>query len=502
MGRKRKAKDPDREQGSDTEDESRVKKRTTRGGGKKRSLRDLGKTIRDLILIVFVIQIISFPAFTEGDSSSDEDPNVCPVCGDRNDPNPTDNKNRMIGCDGSCEKWFHWTCVGINLTNKPGKKDDWFCKKCSSKKTEAGEWKPEDGDEEGLDVLPLRDQTTPVLKTLAEKKSYDSPVVFQQKSRGRPPGPPGSRSQNGRKSSATTARESWSTSGPKLPPGISVNPLVSGVTKPPSQISVDKEVRHRPSLPPSVSLTSLTSVQAEPGKVQHRLPPGISISKSSDTDSQSQQSPPQIPSPKPDPADVQLRKIPAGISVIPEGVSNNEDSSKDSFLTDLEDVGDPRSGSPEAKKENCVSNPVISSGIKLFKVKETEPQSSPNKKKTETERCLRERGQQVAKIKATIDEGDISDDELFGSKRVLYRKPKMKSSPSKESEPTPIEELLKDSFDDSNESKHESNPSPSQTKDDVLKNSKNSGYSQVISIAGSSEVVILFLYFLGESQFQ
>ena len=67
------------------------------------------------------------------DSSSDEDPNVCPVCSDRNDPNPTDNKNRMIGCDGSCEKWFHWTCVGINQTNKPGKKDDWFCKKCSSK---------------------------------------------------------------------------------------------------------------------------------------------------------------------------------------------------------------------------------------------------------------------------------------------------------------------------------------------------------------------------------
>ena len=92
------------------------------------------------------------------DSSSDEDPNVCPVCSDRNDPNPTDNKNRMIGCDGSCEKWFHWTCVGINLTNKPGKKDDWFCKKCSSKKTESGEWKPEAGDDEGLDVLPLKFQ--------------------------------------------------------------------------------------------------------------------------------------------------------------------------------------------------------------------------------------------------------------------------------------------------------------------------------------------------------
>ena len=137
----------------------------------------------------------------------------------------------------------------------------------------------------------------------------------------------------------------------------------------------------------------------------------------------------------------------------------------------------------------------------MFKVKETETQSSPNKKKNETERCLRERGQQVAKIKATIDEGDISDDELFGSKRVLYRKPKMKTSPSKESESTPIEELLKDSFDDSNESK--TSPSlPSQTKDDFLKSVQNPDDGQVISIARSSEVVILFLYFLGQSQFQ
>ena len=442
------------------------------------------------------------------DSSSDEDPNVCPVCSDRNDPNPTDNKNRMIGCDGSCEKWFHWTCVGINLTNKPGKKDDWFCKKCSSKKTESGEWKPEDGDDEGMDVLPLRDQTTPVLKTLAEKKSYDSPVVFPQKSRGRPPG---SRSVNGRKSSATKARESWSTSGPKLPPGISVNPLISGAAKSPSHISDDPEdceARPRPSLPPSVSLSS---VQSQP-----RLPPGISISKSSDGQAhqshqskQSEKSPPEIRSPRPDPAAVPLRKLPAGISVIPERVSsnedsNNEESSKDSFLTDLEDVGDSKSGSLEAKNENGVSTPAISSGIKLFKVKEKEPQCSPNQKKTEPERRLRERGQQVAKIKATIDEGDISDDELFGSKRVLYRKPKIKTSPSKESEPTPIEELLKDSLDDSTEVKDEDKPSQTKTKDnDVLKTIQNPGPRQVNSIAGSSEVdIYICIYFPGKPQFQ
>ena len=46
MGRKRKAKDPDGEQGSDTDDETHVnvKKRITRGGDKKKSFRELGKT--------------------------------------------------------------------------------------------------------------------------------------------------------------------------------------------------------------------------------------------------------------------------------------------------------------------------------------------------------------------------------------------------------------------------------------------------------------------------
>ena len=38
----------------------------------------------------------------------------------------------MIGCDG-CDKWFHWSCVGINQKNKPGKKDDWFCPDCRPK---------------------------------------------------------------------------------------------------------------------------------------------------------------------------------------------------------------------------------------------------------------------------------------------------------------------------------------------------------------------------------
>ena len=57
MGRKRKIKDPDREEeeGSDTENEneSSAKKRNTRGGDKKKSFRELGKTRK--ISIGFVL---------------------------------------------------------------------------------------------------------------------------------------------------------------------------------------------------------------------------------------------------------------------------------------------------------------------------------------------------------------------------------------------------------------------------------------------------------------
>merc|ERR1712130_989736 len=97
-------------------------------------------------------------------------------------------------------------------------------------------------------------------------------------------------------------------------------------------------------------------------------PPGISISSASETSSP--QFPPKIPTLRPNSADIQLRKIPAGISLIQEGDSNNEENSEDSFLNDLEFVGDSKSGSPEAKKENCAAAPVISSGIKLIKANE------------------------------------------------------------------------------------------------------------------------------------
>ena len=57
----------------------------------------------------------------------------------------------MIGCDG-CDKWFHWSCVGINQKNKPGKKDDWFCPDCKPKQN---------------------GEVIPTVKTLAQKKSFD-----------------------------------------------------------------------------------------------------------------------------------------------------------------------------------------------------------------------------------------------------------------------------------------------------------------------------------------
>lgn len=45
----------------------------------------------------------------------------CLVCGKSNNSKPT------ICCD-SCDKWYHWPCVGI--TKPPKEQDSWFCKTC------------------------------------------------------------------------------------------------------------------------------------------------------------------------------------------------------------------------------------------------------------------------------------------------------------------------------------------------------------------------------------
>ncbi|KAK7603340.1 hypothetical protein V9T40_003339 [Parthenolecanium corni] len=48
---------------------------------------------------------------------------VCPACGSQDDGTP------MIGCDGGCNAWYHWECVGIK---SPPNAADWYCKSCVS----------------------------------------------------------------------------------------------------------------------------------------------------------------------------------------------------------------------------------------------------------------------------------------------------------------------------------------------------------------------------------
>ena len=404
-------------------------------------------------------------------SSEEEDPNVCPVCDDRNDPNPIDNKNRMIGCDGRCEKWFHWSCVGINQENKPGKNDDWFCKKCTARKTDSSEWRPDVADEEALDVLPARDSPGQTFKTLAQKKSYDSYGELPKKSPGRPAAAAaGPRSKIDRKStesktSNSKSRESWSTvqSSPKLPPGISVSSHGAS-----SQISVGNGVKR--ALPSSVT---------ERSEKVTKLPAGISISIASETPPHHSQSSKRanISPPKSDSSNSQPRKSPTARKV-------EEDRCEDTFLTDfLEDVG---AGDSKPSRDDCASSPLP--GIKLIKVNE----------RNNIERQLRERGQQVAAIKATLEEGDISDDQLFGNKKLLYKKPS-KPSQSNHFEPTPVEELLKDvDVEKQSENQEESNlvaevrkaeiagrgippsiQSPSDNKNTAKENGENSKINQV-----------------------
>jgi hypothetical protein len=50
----------------------------------------------------------------------------CPQCSKPDDGSP------MIGCDGSCEGWYHWYCVGI--TQAPPENERWFCPSCAQKK--------------------------------------------------------------------------------------------------------------------------------------------------------------------------------------------------------------------------------------------------------------------------------------------------------------------------------------------------------------------------------
>ena len=320
------------------------------------------------------------------DSSSDEeDPNICPVCNERNDPRPVDNKNRMVGCDGICEKWFHWSCVGMNQSNKPGKDDDWFCRKCSGKKTEASEWKPIAGDEEGLKV-----DSSPAVKTPGQRKLYDSAAECSKRGRGRPLGGKNKNVQTPPREPLPVQRprESWSTAKSSSVPSTST-----------------------PTPPPAAELSQ-------------RLPPGISVSKSSQAHSQNTEKSPS----ESDCSESHLKNLP-GVSISKEGEECGEDTScENSFLTDL-----LQNGSSPSEEDITARSNLPSTGIKLTKLKE----KSPVEKKG-----LRVRGEQVAKIIASLEE-ENSDDRLFGEKRMVYKKP-AKPSPIKEIEPTTIDELLKD----------------------------------------------------------
>lgn len=46
---------------------------------------------------------------------------VCPAC------ETPDDGSAMIGCDGGCDAWYHWVCVGIISAPNAAK---WYCKSC------------------------------------------------------------------------------------------------------------------------------------------------------------------------------------------------------------------------------------------------------------------------------------------------------------------------------------------------------------------------------------
>merc|ERR1712130_196446 len=256
--------DDNEESADDEEDMNDKSKRSTRGAG-----RNDGKW-RKLVAAMM-------PS-----SSEDEDPEVCPICEEKNDPSqPQDKKNRMIGCDG-CDKWYHWSCVGIDQYNKPGKNDDWFCRRCGTKKTESGEWKPENSELNSLDVLPMRETSrsgipggispSPV-RTLAQKKAYDSsPLEGVKKKRGRQPGTKMPKKTNTGETSTSLSQNAQDLK--------NVSKL-SGASTPPS----------RTSTPDSVNSSKKKNMMRESwvtgGTVVHKpaimkLPPGISVGKSTD----------------------------------------------------------------------------------------------------------------------------------------------------------------------------------------------------------------------------
>ena len=400
----------------------------------------------------------NYKSLVDADSSSEEeDPNVCPICDDRNDPSqPNDKKNRMIGCDG-CDKWYHWTCVGINQTNKPGKTDDWFCKKCGSKKTEAGEWRPDDDEADKLDVLPLRDQPQPEFKTLAQKKSYEglSEQAAKQVKKGRPSGsgakPKSNEIFSGQKRRGS--RESWITNG-SADPASKLNQLPSSISF--SSVTTSDETSHNSQdrlsrLPPGISLSrsadDCNNDCNEPTSSAPSLPPGITLNRTMEQSSSSSSN---------------LPRLPPGISINKETDEENlhDETRKEddiSFLTDVSQEGEVDKEVTSDNNDSVLQSPRI----KLIKVNDNSNAESVDKPEASNKRSTRDKREQTARIRATFGEDEISDDELFGGKKVVYKKKKVQS---KQEELTPVDELLADDPNESKEEEEKVNDLPKATK--------------------------------------
>ena len=360
-------------------------------------------------------------------SSEEEDPNVCPVCDDRNDPNPTDKKNRMIGCDGDCDKWYHWSCVGINQSNKPGKNDDWFCKKCTNKRTEAGEWKPEESDSAKLDVIPLRESTrsTPVpeVKTLAEKKSYEDKSSLPKVKKGRPP------------VKRRESKESWVTASNPVPKPTTSSPVIHlPPTVSVSTVSSDAENNSGPDLNRLSRLSGITLSQPKDVRKESNI-----TSASSSTSSQNRS----------------LSKLPPGISIHKETELTKDDTNEStdekedsSFLADVSHQFNDSDKSTKNNDPQVTPTEVLSPRIKLIKVNEESKTSNEiHSNLNQEETSPRSKRESTARIRGTLCEDSISDEDLFGTRKIPYKK-KITSNVNPEStndiEPTPVEELLGD----------------------------------------------------------
>merc|ERR1712130_972611 len=307
MGRKKKEKDP-----SAAEDKLKEEKEGDEAEveSEKRAGRRSSKPV-----------VAKWAIVMDDSSSSEEDPEICPICEDKNDPTkPEDQKNRMIGCDG-CDKWYHWNCVGIDRNNKPGKEDDWFCKKCKKQKKEAGEWKPSQDQQHKVEIIPARENAQNH-RTLAQKKEYDAPLEERvTKKKGRSVekkakrAPQESSSRTPTPDLAKKPKESWVTGTPSnvqkpgpqlsaLPPGIVVGRSTEDSS---GESSPQYQVQERIANLGGISLTpSRSNGEESRTPLLPSLPPGMSISREA--------LPPKLP-PGVSLQPSTLSKLPPGISI-------------------------------------------------------------------------------------------------------------------------------------------------------------------------------------------